>query len=317
MTAPPAPSPQPSGCIGALAIAAATLVVSVILALATSLLPLLPIVFIIALVVSLGIGLPILHVLRRTGRTNWLTVAGGGFVAGAIAPAMQWLPWPETGETVVTVAGHGYAVATGMLHLAFIGGFGITGIIGALIAWYLINWFYGDDDVRAHLRWRGGLLAVSVAAAIYIGAMVPDMLMDHSCHNPTRDGRTSIAASATFDIRLPSTAWPTLQREIESFARSRGWSLRTDMNPGSQVEWFYASLCIDSGTQILMQNGIDGDISISVTQPQGGNSWRLPFRTLQQRLEKRWPGSVVYLFDPHPPWPPRATSAKPVPSIDR
>jgi hypothetical protein len=117
--------------------------------------------------------------------------------------------------------------------------------------------------------------------------------MDRSCHNTLRDGRTSIAAAASFELGAGPREWRSIAAEVEAFARAGGWSIMSDVRPDDDFQWFQISLCREPGTNISVDAMPDLQlVSFAVFQPQGGTSWRAPFAALYARIHRRWPGRV-------------------------
>lgn len=78
-------------------------------------------IFVLPVVVLIGalIGLPIYHAAVRFGAARWWTAAIGGFVTGAIIPALTWLPDPV--EKITATLGYGAAgAAAGLIFWVFV-----------------------------------------------------------------------------------------------------------------------------------------------------------------------------------------------------
>ena len=311
------PPPLAAGCSGWLAILAAAVPVSVVIAAVSGLLRLLPFVMGVTMVIAMVIGAPILSYLQRRGRVTWRSVAKGGFIAGAIVPLLL-LPFAIPAMLSQAMSAHGGRIDTVTSLAVFIGGHSAAGIAGAFATWGLLAWLAAEQGLPVGRRWRSGLLVILVVGAIFGGAAVPGLFVDRSCHHPTRDGRTSIDSVAGFELRIPPSDWPMLSRALRQFADAGHWSFRDSAPSSPDMQWFDASLCTEAGTQIQMLNGStrNDNIVFSVFQPQGGESWKQPVHALQRKLEALWPGAVSYPpgVQPHPPWPvepaPAASSAK-------
>lgn len=283
------PSPDaPSRTAGCLAIVAVAVPVSFGLALATDLIGAMPFVMIVTLAVATFIGGPLFEWLRRKRRHRAMLVATSGFTAGAGLPLLLGLltflsassesgadDWAWYAETVI--------------------GFGTAGAVGSLLAWPLSLWLSLGQS-RAH-RLRS-LLVIAATLVMVVGAFaVPRLTIDRSCHNPMRDGRTSIGPVASFRLALPQRDWPELDRLLHRFARERGWSAQVDRQPETgDMPWFQQSLCTEPGTQIMVMNNVPEPLGIEVSayQPQGGDSWRQPMRALHAQLSAIWPHRIGY-----------------------
>jgi hypothetical protein len=257
----------------------------------------------------------------RTRRVAWWRIAAGGFVTGALVPALLLLFGPAAQQAsiggVETVADGHYTAAGWLENAGIVGGFGAAGIAGALLAWLLLGWIAPVSAGRQLNRIRGSVLVLMLAGAVAGSAALPWAMRDRSCHNPMRDGREAIGPAAAFELHVARHDWPALRDELDRFAAASGWSIRADVRTDPDFPWFQASLCTEPGTQIFLQEvPLDGGyVAVDVFQPQGGDSWQPPFHALQARLEARWPGAVRYddgaYAAPRPPWaPPPAPAAQ-------
>jgi hypothetical protein len=308
----------PSGCIGLLSIAMASVVVSIMIVVAGGMLPLLtlllPIVLMATLVISAVIGFPLFLLLRWTGRSHWLLVGIAGLITGAVVPALMMLPGPTANRgrigSLVTVAGQRYLVDNWVPGAALIGGLGLAGFIGALIAQRIAL-----TSIETRSKNFRVVTVLLIAAAVGASACVHALLTDHSCHNPLRDGSSSASPVATFNIHLPRAQWSALRDEFRQFARNNGWSFELGQGEYHRPALLDVDICTEAGTQISAmpsdESGID--IPITVYQPQGGSDWQVSFRALQRRIERRWPGVVSYPFQPPPPWRLLERSGRPLP----
>jgi hypothetical protein len=247
-----------------------------------------------ALMVTLGIvaviGGPAFMGLRE--QPTWRRVVIAGFATGALFPA------------VFGLAG----LARPLEYLTVVGGFGVAGIVGAMITWLLVKWLL--------IGGLGAKTGVALLIAAGVAAMwaVPWALMDRSCHNTLRDGRDSIGPVADVKLHVPMSEWRAVQLELEQFARENDWQTRADVRPDPGFRWFQVSLCREPGTNIFVSRDYFDEerMSISVYQPQGGDSWEAPLRMLQDQLERRWPGKTGYDYGEHatprPPWAPPSPS---------
>jgi hypothetical protein len=297
------------GCgIGSLAIVGAAVLVAAGITLVMGYAPIYPFVFAVTVPIALAIGGLAFLLIR--GRATWPRIVVGGFVTGALAPAILLLLPPAADSASVggvpTVVGGAYTWAGLLQNLAVVGGFGLAGIVGALIVWLLVNWLMkGGHPVK----WVVGTV---IAGGVLGIGVVPWAAMDRTCHNPMRDGRTSIGPVAEFRLNATMREWPAVQDEIDRFARENGWDVQAVIRPGPGFPSFQVSVCREPGTYIFLTTAPfeEDQISVSVYQPQGGNSWQAPLRKLQDGFERRWPGKVGYDYGefplPRPPWAPPA-----------
>lgn len=274
------PKPNPSLrrlLDGAFALIVASLVGSATTALAGGDMRIFPFLFIGALLFGTIFGLPA-YVLARECKWDrpWTAALTGLLVAvmptscGALANSSEHaqVPWRELAN------------------------FGLAGVLAGLVFWIVMKWpslwAIGSPWLRTGLN---GLATIAVLGAIYL---VPHPPIDRSCHNPLRDGRTSIGASAAFVLQVDMDQWRAVAEELNDFGRAGRWSIRSDVRPSKEFSWFQVSLCKEPGTEISAGQFMASEISFFVMQPQGGQSWQPAFRALYQRMEARWPGRISF-----------------------
>lgn len=279
------PGGSKPGCgIAALALSGAGVLVASGLTVMMGYGSLYPFVLLVTLAIVAIVGGPAF--LRIREDVTWRKVVLAGLLTGAIFPAVLGLP----------------SLAYPSEYLLMVGGFGLAGIAGAMIAWLLASWL-----LNGGLGAKAGV-ALLVAAGVAAMWIVPWALMDRSCHNFGRNGLTSISPIAGFHLNVTMAEWPEVREELDRFAREEGSQIRKDIRPDPGFPWFQVSLCREPGTIISVDKAAfeEDQISIHAFQPQGGDSWRAPLRELQDRLERRWPGGIGHReFDgPRSPWAP-------------
>jgi hypothetical protein len=257
--------------------------------------------FVVVFLVGAALGLPIYLVARSREQDSALLAASIGFIVGAIFPSILILSgpaadWATVGETATVVNGS-YTVAGWLQNLLFIGFFGALGLCGGLIFWVIMRPRQIHRREAAAPSSLIGVSLLSVAAAGTIGAAVyiPRTVIDRTCHNPLRDGGTSIAAAASFAVRVGVNEWQNVQTEVEEFGREGRWSIRADVRPDEDFRWLQISLCKEPGTSFLVQGYPEiGEVNFTVYQPQGGSGWQRDFRVLYDRMERRWPSKIAF-----------------------
>ncbi len=202
---------------------------------------------------------------------------------------------------VPTVIDGSYTWAGWSQGLAFVAGFGLLGVIGGLLFYIAVSRSQRraaaeiEAKPKPFAEWRGGVLVVAAICVVLAAFAVSEASEDRSCHNPLRNGGTSIAPVASFDLKVGPDQWKRAERIIHGFGTERGWEIFSDIRSGNDFKWFQMSLCREPGTEIAVQGYIEfGVVSISVFQPQGGDSWRETFVELLNRIEKTWPKSVEF-----------------------
>lgn len=260
-----------------------------------------PLAFVFIAISSAVLGIPAYLVLKSAGRANWVTAAVAGFSVGAIIPAIIVLPGSVADQASVdgvpTVINGSYTWAGWTQALGFVAGFGLLGVLGAIVFFLVVSRGQGsaEDGLKLADRWRGGSL-MAVALCVVIAAFtVAEAGNDRSCHNPLRDGGDSIAPVANFDLKVGVDQWRRAERIVHNFGTENDWNISSDVRPDDDFKWFQMSLCREPGTQIAVQGYADfGTVSVAVMQPQGGDSWRKPFAALLARVETAWPKSVEF-----------------------
>lgn len=312
----------PPGCGVAVAglIISGTLV-SLALSLGMGFGSLFPLVAVATLLIVGVLGGPAYLLIRK--RPRWWNVSAGGFVTGTAIPTYIVLttnpPQAAAMNGVVTFANGGYTEAGLLCNLAYIGGFGVVGVIGAMVAWIVIRQLSTDFPASARRLVKPvATVGAMVAGATAISAALiePWGHEDNSCHNPHRNGEDSIGSVGGFELNVGMREWREVESELEAFARDDGWNLRSDVRTDPGFPWFQISLCREPGTVIYVHyDPTETDrMYIGALQPQGGNSWESPLREIKDRLERRWPGEISYDgSEPRPPWAPPASGTADAP----
>ena len=256
--------------------------------------------FAIIAVVAVCLGLPI-YLAARAARNDTPRVAAVmGFVVGAAIPAVLVLPsapdQASVGSTVTVIDGS-YTLAGWMQNFALIGFFGLLGVGGALLFWFIVRRTMPSDEREepsSTSPLRTTLLSVAAAGLVATAFIIPQATADRSCHNPLRGGGDSIAQTASFDLRVGIDQWRNVEAEVERFRRSGDWSVRSDVRTDEGFPWLQISLCKETGTNIFVQGMADFGVIFGVYQPQGGETWRRDFRALYERINERWPTKVKF-----------------------
>jgi hypothetical protein len=226
-----------------------------------------------------------------------------GFIVGAALPAVLVFSGPAADEAssggTATVVNGAYTAAGWLRNLGLIGFFGLVGVGAALAFWKLVGRHSSvetEEDAPSPSRPARTIPVVVAAVGILAMAFViPWITFDRSCHNPLRDGRTGIAQSASFDLRVGVDQWREVEREMETFQRLGRWSIRSDVRTDDGFPWLQISLCKEPGTNIFVHSMPDGnEVMFAVYQPQGGSSWHSDFRGLHDRINSRWPNKISY-----------------------
>lgn len=259
--------------------------------------------FVIITVVAACLGLPVYLAARAARNDTPLVAAVMGFIIGAAIPALlvfSGAPDQASVSGTVTAIDGRYTLAGWLENLAIVGLFGLLGVGGALVFWFFVRRrevSEEQDDPPSLEPSPLRTAALSVGAAGVIGAafLIPYATADRSCHNSLRDGRTSIAPVASFELQVGIDQWQNVEKEVSAFRRSGDWSVRSDVRTDPSFPWLQISLCREPGTNIFVQGWADlNEINFSVFQPQGGSTWQKNFRALYERINARWPTRVSF-----------------------
>jgi hypothetical protein len=262
-----------------------------------------PLTFVIVSLVAFGLGLPVYVGVRADRNDTPLLAAVMGFVIGAVLPAILVISGSAADQESVggtaTVVNGSYTAAGWLEALALVGLFGLLGLCGGLIFWFVVRRPAQTGDMAEEgpspSPLRTALVSVTAAAVIVTAFYIPEATADRSCHNPLRDGRKSIGQVASFDLRVGVDQWPSIATEVAAFGRSGNWSTTSDVRTDKTFPWLQISLCKEPGTNIFVQGLLDSnEVSFAVYQPQGGSSWLPTFRALYERINARWPARVAF-----------------------
>lgn len=261
---------------------------------------------IVAALHAILLGLPLyLKLAPRMPATLWRAMAAG-FVVGALPVLLLSLLIVPNSASIgdVTTARNGMHTAGGLLMIAgFAAAAGLPGSLGGLVFWVILKMTgggdaVGEDPAGGSSRQAKPFLAVVIMAAT-IGAATGLVVAttpapDTTCHNVFRDGRKSIDPEARLTLTVPMSDWRALAEIARAFAGDYGWSITEDVRPDEDFPWFQISLCNSQGTRIFLSRAFEDEISMAVSQPQGGLSWQSPMADLVDRLDRRWPGQIEF-----------------------
>jgi hypothetical protein len=110
--------------------------------------------FVIVSVVAVCLGLPVYLAARAARNDTPIVAAVMGFIVGAAIPAILVVAsapdQASIGDTATVVDGS-YTLAGWMENLALIGSFGLLGVGGAMVFWFVTRWWNVN---RADRRFR-------------------------------------------------------------------------------------------------------------------------------------------------------------------
>lgn len=265
----------------ALAHLAASLAPAIVFGVLGGTLPQTVFAFIIALIHSFGLGLPLFLLLRHKLK-NWGMVRSLIFtvILGFVIGIIPWgvLTWPLKVSSLIMKtntwigADHVQTVRNGIPTLAgwvkyfqslvLFGPFGALGGFAFWITLKLLRDLPSPQEkgvegatqvspmVASHKRIR---FFTSAAVIFFTIAMcvIPAITADRSCHNMFRDGRTSIGPAVHWDLEISDSEWPKLKELLESFATTHHLSFRDESDVELGVmRTLYISACNEDGVNI-------------------------------------------------------------------
>lgn len=251
---------------------------------------------------------------RFTAVRGWMAVLAG-FLLGAVpAFVFGFSPAADVASAngFQTVLDGRYTVWgwLGLLRLAAV--VGLLGAVAALVFWLIVRRVpQGGDGMR-----RAGLWLGAAVACTAVMASLPWIMKDRSCHNTARYAESAVSPRFSADLAVGPDDWRDLEGVLQAFAAEEQWSLRPQVDaPGTPSPQFFATLCTEPGTMILLMQhllppdvakrlGAPGGLSITVYQPEGVAGWQAPTARLVSRLAERWPDRLGFRGEGGRPAPP-------------
>ena len=294
----------------------------------SELFPLLRLAFLVALANAVILGLPLFLFLRSKSRVGIVACTLGGFVVGAVGPAVLGLlgmlgggsynAWSGGRATVV----NGVPTLLGWAEYAqSVGFFGLIGLAGGLTFWLTMR-LSGQipPEPRAAdapagtsraVSWTIAATAISSTCAVLL---LPSVIKDNSCHNLFRDGRLSIGPQIYADLKLTPEDWPVLSQISTDFAAAHSLSLRRDQKiRRGQLMWRTLDLCNEAGVkiQITDMTWLEGmprlpanikGVKLNIFEFKADSGWNPLAHELVDKISAKWPEKIVF----------RGRSGKPV-----
>jgi hypothetical protein len=281
---------------------------------------LLRLTFLVALVHAVVLGLPLFLLLRSKSCVGFVACALGGFVVGAVGPAVLGLlglfgggsynAWSGGRATVV----NGVPTLLGWAEYAQSVGFiGLIGLAGGLTFWLVMR-LSGQippgprvtetpPELSRAVSWTVATTAISSTCAVLL---LPNIVVDNSCHNLFRDGRSSIGPQIYANLNLTAEDWPALTQIFTDFAAAHSLSLRRDQKiRRGQLMWRTLDLCNEAGVKIEITDmtwldgmprlpaGIKG-AKLNILEFKADSDWKPLAHELVDKISTTWPGKIAY-----------------------
>ncbi len=286
--------------------------------------------FVVAMAHALLFGLPAYLTLRTRLKPRIISSGLVGFCVGALPVSVLllatgvWSPGSSSSVGGVPTMVDGHVTGAGLIgYLGIAMGAGGLGALGGL-AFGIVLRCAGVFAHRVDPQWapRPRVALGFVTGAVAVVATILSWSFatrDQSCHNPMRDGRSSISAMLVVNVDLPVSDWGSVSEEARRFASSHQLELRDEGAYYDHPESHDLSLCSDAGMNISVSDwraegrGSIGDqqATFTIMEPARALDWRPFARDLVLQLRAKWPGRVRIITgeDPSAP-PPTQTRAR-------
>jgi len=286
-------------------------------------------IFFATLAHALLLGLPLFLFLRSRIRIGLIVSLAAGFLIGAVPLSVLGLrvmfdrtynAWVDGTPAVV----NGIPTPTGLLEYArAISTSGAFGLAAAFAFWAVLRWSDGSAlepiatgagrETPCARQWAVVLAATLLTCGVVV---LPGRVIDRSCHNLFRDGRTSIGPEIVAYIDLNPEDWQKLQQIFSDFGSAHSLDLRTDQNVRSgKLLWRDLNLCNETGVNIdamdrpwlldvksaipaapRVSNTISSakgiELAVYETKPDSG--WGPLARDLIGKIAASWPDKIKF-----------------------
>ncbi|MEM9084333.1 MAG: hypothetical protein AAGB23_00240 [Pseudomonadota bacterium] len=258
-----------------------------------------PLTFVVVAVLAFVLGLPLYLAAHTAGRATLIRAALAGFFVGGAIPALLVLSGPVADSASVggtaTVVGGVYTVAGWLKNLGMVLAFGAAGAIGGIAFWAIVG---GRDDTAKVGNVRMAILVGAAACVLVAASTTTSLTMDRSCHNPLRNGSTSISPIASFTLLAGKDHWPKVEAILEEYQRSNDWAIRSDVRLGDDFPWFQVSVCEEPGTQIFASGYLDfggrDEVRFDAFTFADGAEWEDALRSIHNAVESQSLGELEY-----------------------
>ena len=279
-------------------------------------------IFVIALLHSVVLGLPLFLLFRPRGWVNGLSSIFGGFTVGCIPVGIFIFATNLPGESNTSVWGPGgvpfvvdgvTTVAAWLSNLKLVLQFGGYGALGGLAFWVVLRMtrdlpmVTGNTDSTAQIALNGSRKSPVLGSSIVVGTLVlsagallaPTITKDRSCHNLFLDGRDSIGPEATITLDITEDEWLDLTEVMSTFSAENELSFRNSNGQSINIP-LDVSFCSDAGfkfqatsmTSSVIPDSETVRVAIYLSKEQA--PWQIHARDLITELDRRWPQKVIF-----------------------
>lgn len=169
------------------------------------------------------LALPIFIYLNNSCKVSLFNCMLSGYVVGSLPYAV--MSFPVSGEGSSASVNGVATVISGVPTFdgwwQYFLGFSFFGAIGALIGlmfWFVLRYFVKRNSTKFSSMLRLPLTWFTAGVVVFV-LLMPSITKDRSCHNPLRDGGSSIAPVASITLNVPMTDWDEVKSIFSSFAK--------------------------------------------------------------------------------------------------
>lgn len=276
------------------------------------------------------LGAPLFLLLRHFCWANRLTAIVAGFLIGVIPTGIdKWPSASNTGhaELIDNVPTRVFSAPVEANWPGYVESLILPGMLGALAGfafWFSLTIFRRSDlsaqDRAKERPWRNpfnivaGLALIALAstsAHATLGAKNKDM----TCHNMSRDGRTSITPKLSMGLDIPIEEWGNLANVFDEFSTAHSLSLQKSGTVYPEtVRAISLSLCSEAGFNIQAIDQrwahknyapmIEGrGLLIGIYETREGSPWQDFGEKFVNALEAKWPDKLKFVGTGEPETP--------------
>ena len=235
------------------------------------------------------LGLPIYLLLSRKRKLTCIISTFAGFIIGCVPAAIWFFPYEHDNSTLVLYAG-------------------LYGILGGYAFWLTLHSLSKSNSSE---KWYLSLISPhniigSLVAVIAFIAIItpPTSSGDQSCHNPLRDGGSSISPVLSLDVEMTHDEWSGMTNFFVQFSEEHNLEFRdsSDFKP-DVYKTLYLSMCHESGFQFQVveqrredrrtpPSPIDNIVGIHIHEFGGETNLKAIVQDFVYGAEERWPDKV-------------------------
>lgn len=265
-------------------------------------------------IVAMAHGLlatPIFMYLNNKNKVSFLKCLLFGYLIGSLPIAIFIFPLSGQGSysTVNDVATliDGIPTLAGWRHyfLSF-SYFGIIGSSVGIIFWVVLN-YYTRKRIQTLASFVTSPSGWVTAGLIAFVILIPNATKDRSCHNPLRDGKSSIGPVLSIQINVSIDEWRQVRKIFSAFANKNSLSFKDSSESRSQaVKLLRLSMCLETGVLIKTneQRWASNDfvpamaardgVGVYIYSPSEADNWQSLASLLIEEFEDQFPSGISF-----------------------